>query len=205
MIRCHLMGGYMSRRKPLSCQSRKVCIVIRKNKSISLDKLKEYCFTFFDKYAFIEHTKDVDSTTGVVIPVHYHIVGDYKDSKVAFSTRLNQICTFFKFDNAVGIEIDQYNSLESSIQYLTHKNQSEKTPHNKSEIIHNFDQSDFDVMYNAESGELITIEFLFVACVECNNMIDVIKKIGLSNYRTWRNVVWDIWKTINNDSSCIKQ
>lgn len=195
----------MSRRKPLSCQSKKVCIVIRKNKTIPIDKLKDYCFSYFDKFAFIEHCKDIDSVSGEIIPVHYHIVGDFKTSKIPFSTRLNEICTFFHFDNSNGIEIDQYNSLECSIQYLTHKNQSEKTQHKKEEIIHNFDVGEFEVLYNASSSDIITFDLIFITCLESNSIVEVIRKIGLSNYRIWRNVIWDVWKTIQNDAQYIKQ
>lgn len=193
----------MSRRKPLTCQSRKVCIVIRKNKEISVAKLKEFCLTYFERYAFIEHKGDLDAETGEVIPVHYHIVGDYISAKTPFSTRLNDICTFFRFDNANGIEIDQYNSFEASLQYLTHKNQSEKTPHNKDEIIHNLSDADFNILYNADVGQVITFDLLFTIVINANNIIDVIREIGLGNYRTWRSVIWDMWRTLQGDQQYI--
>ena len=46
----------MSAKKPLTCQSRKVDIVIRKNKSIPIEKIKAYCQKEFERYAFIEAT-----------------------------------------------------------------------------------------------------------------------------------------------------
>lgn len=191
----------MSRRKPLTCQSKKVCIVIRKNKEISLNRIKEYCIENFDRYAFIEHKGDKDSETGVILPVHYHLVGDFKTSKVAFSTRLNDIVTFFKLDNANGIEIDQYNSFEASLQYLTHKNQEEKTKHSPKEIIHNLSESDFNILYNAEVGQVITFDLMYSIVSNANNIIDVIREIGIGNYRTWRSVLWDIWRTLQGDEA----
>ena len=194
----------MSRRKPLTCQSRKVCIVIRKNKSLSKISLENYCKTYFERYAFIEHKGDLD-LDGCVIPVHYHIVGDFKPSKTPFSTRLNDIVTFFHLDNANGIEIDQYNTFEASLQYLTHKNQLEKTQHEVSEITHNLSEADFKIFYNADSGNVITFDLVYSIVMNANNIIDIIREIGLSNYRTWRNVIWDIWRTINGDQQYIRQ
>lgn len=193
----------MSRRKPLTCQSRKVCIVIRKNRTLSKNSLDSYCKTYFERYAFIEHKGDLD-LDGCVIPVHYHIVGDFKTSKVPFSTRLNDIVTFFHLDNANGIEIDQYNTFEASLQYLTHKNQLEKTQHEVKEITHNLSEADFKIFYNADSGNVITFDLVYSIVMNANNIIDVIRQIGLTNYRTWRNVIWDMWRTINNDQSYIR-
>lgn len=195
----------MSRRKPLTCQSRKVCLVIRKGVEIKKEKIKEFCIEHFERYAFIEHKHDISPETGEIIPVHYHIVGDYKTAKTPFSTRLNDIVTFFRFDNANGIEIDQYNSFEGSLQYLTHKNQSEKTKHNESEIIHNLSEADFKILYNADIGNVVTFDLLYSVVFSANNIIDIIREIGIGNYRTWRAVIWDIWRTLQNDDAFINK
>lgn len=188
------------KKAPLTCQSRKVCLVIRKNKEIKLDTLKAYCDTYFKIYAFIQHDKDHDENGGLV-GVHYHIVGDYKTSKVAFSTRLNEICQFFRFDSASGIEIDNYTSLEGCIQYLTHKNQKEKYQYDKCNIITNIPSVDFDIFYNAStSSDFVTFDMLYTICLRSNNIIEVIRDVGIANYRLYRNVIWDIWKTLNKSS-----
>ena len=187
----------MSRSTSLTCQSKKVCLVIRKNKALSIDKIKSYCDDFFSKYAFIKHEGDIDPSSGEVVPVHYHIVGDYKADKVPFSTRLNTLVDYFHFDNAIGIEIDKYKSLENSIQYLTHKNQSEKTPHNVSEVITNIEVSEFDLLYNADSGVVITFDKIYTLCLESANIIEVIRSLGIGPYKCWRNVIWDIWNELH--------
>lgn len=179
----------------LTCQSKKVCIVIRKGKEISIDKIKSYCETCFSRYAFIEHKNHLD-LNGNVIPVHYHIVGDFFDSKVAFSTRLNTICAVFGFENADGVEIDKYDSLERSIQYLTHKNQPEKTQMNKEDIITNIEKQEFELLYTSENGEIMTFDRLFALCYENLNIIGVIQAIGIGQYKVWRNVIWDIFNNI---------
>ena len=103
---------------PLTCQSTKACIVIRKNMSIPKSRIEEYCKTYFKWYAFIEHKGDIEPTTGIVEGTHYHIVGDYLTQRVRFSTRLEEIVKFFRFDNNNGIEIDKYQSMILSVQYL---------------------------------------------------------------------------------------
>lgn len=185
----------MSRSTSLTCQSTKVCIVIRKGISIPTDKIKAYCEKYFHKYAFIEHlhTFDVDGTE---IPVHYHIVGDFLASKVAFSTRLNTIVDFFGFDSAIGIEIEKYTSLEKSIQYLTHKNQPEKTPLSVENVITNIPKEDFDLLYTSDNGSIITFDTIYSLCYQHRNIIGVIKDIGIGNYRTWRNVILDVFNNI---------
>lgn len=194
----------MSRKTPLTCQSRKVCIVIRKNKDISLSKIKEYCVVNFERYAFIEHKGDILPSSGEVEGTHYHIVGDMIGSKIPLSTRLNTLVKFFDFDNENGIEIEQYKSFEGSLQYLTHKNQSDKTQHDKSDIIHNLSKEDFDIFYNAEIGNIITFELLYASVINANNIVDVIKDIGVGNYRTWRSVIWDMWLFEKGDSQYSK-
>lgn len=195
----------MSKKKPLTCQSTHLDIVIRKNKKIPIYKVKEYCQTYFKNYAFIEHEGDIKPSTGEVEGVHYHICGDTKTSKVPFSQRLNEIRDFFRFDNVNGIEIDQYISIEGAIQYLTHKNQPDKTQHKKEEIVHNFTKEDFEIYYNAEIGNVITYELLYSAVIQSNNIIEVIKILGIGNYRTWRSIVWDVWNCLNGDPSTQKR
>lgn len=187
----------MSRSTSLTCQSKKACIVIRKNKQLDIDKIKSYCDTYFEKYAFIEHKRDVKPDTSEIETVHYHIVGNFKASKVAFSTRLNDIVEFFKFDNACGIEIEMYKSLENSIQYLTHKNQPEKTQHDVKDIVTNIEQSEFQLLYESDSGQVVTFDTLYCLCLESSNIIEVIKGLGIGVYKSWRNVIWDIWNELH--------
>lgn len=195
----------MSRKTPLTCQSTNVNIVIRKNKKLPIEKVKEYCELYFKTYAFIEHEKDIQPTDGEVEGCHYHIVGTFLKNKTPFSTRLNDIVKFFKFDNENGIQIDKYITFEGSLQYLTHKNQPDKTQHQKSEIVHNLDPNDFEIFYNAEVGGVITYDELLTLCMDSNNIIEVIKGLGLNNYKTWRNVVWDMWKCLNGDEEYYKK
>jgi len=194
----------MSSKKPLTCQSTKVDIVIRKNIEIPLSKIKAYCVENFERYAFIEHKGDIKPETGEVEGTHYHICGDMFGSKIPFSTRLNNLAKFFGFADLNGIQIDQYRTFEGALQYLTHKNAPEKTPHKIEEIVTNLSEADFKIFYEADIGSVITFDLLYVACVNATNIVEVIKELGIGNYRVWRSVIWDIWNTLKESSDYIK-
>ena len=102
---------------PLTCQTRKLFIVIRKNKQYKKETIQEFCETYFDWYAFIEHKEDVEPITGLVEGCHYHIVCNVKEKGTPKSTHLNNIQKWFKMDNQNGIEIDQTANKVLAIQY----------------------------------------------------------------------------------------
>lgn len=186
----------MSRRTPLTSQTRQLFIVIRVNKDLGKDKVKAYCDENFEQYAFIEHKDDINPNTKLVESLHYHIVGYAKGSRVALSTRLNTIVKFFKLDNSNGIEIEKYNDLCASIQYLLHMNNPEKTPHDISEVIYNYPKEEFELYLNAERSEVVTYDLLYSKILGAKTILDVIKALGLKHYKDNRNVIWDIWKCV---------
>lgn len=180
----------------LDSQTTKINLVIRKNKKIPLNLIVDYLEKNANEYAFIEHTRDISPKTAEVEGVHYHIVFNAKYKKIRLSTRLNGIVDFFGFDNAFGIEIEPYRSLEASLQYLIHKNNPEKTQHSISEVITNFDEGDFKTLMNCEIDNVMSFDRLYASIVASDNIIDVIRDIGIGNYRTWRNVITDMWRGI---------
>ena len=192
----------MSRKTSLECMSNKVCLVIRKCKKIPLEKIKAYCEYYFLQYAFIEHENDIQPDTGLVEDVHYHIVGNFNNlgGRKRFSTRLNDIVDWFRFDNANGIQIEQYDSLARSLQYLVHKNQKEKTPHQVSEIITNFEKCEFDMLMSCDVGDVMSFDYIYNELLIANNILDVIKAVGIKNYRDYRNVIWDMWNCIKSNA-----
>ena len=127
----------MRQKYPLTTQTKKVFIVIRKNKKIPKQLLLEYVNTYFDEYSFIEHENDIEPITKIVEGCHYHIIGNLKEdySRDRLKTTLNHIVDFFHFDNANGIEIDKYDNYVLGIQYLIHKNNPEKTQHKSIDVI----------------------------------------------------------------------
>lgn len=74
--------------------------------------------------------------------IHYHIVGSLRE-RTRVGTLLNRLTAFIGFDNNFGIEIQSANCIEGCYQYLIHKNDSDKTPHDISEVITNIPQQEF--------------------------------------------------------------
>ena len=180
---------------PLSTQTGKLFIVIRKNKEISIDKIKAYCEKFGKEYAFIVHKNDKDKDTGEIIPIHYHIVLNAIDKNKRLSTHLNDIAKFFDFDNLNGVEIDKYRSLESALQYLLHKNDKDKTQHKFEEIVSNFNKDEL-LNYITCDVSTLTFDFVYSLCKSSNNIIEVIRGLGLGNFQRYRATIWDIWNEL---------
>lgn len=185
----------MSRKLPLTSQTKKLFITIRKNKALPKERIDEYCKEYFEKYAWIEHKGDISPTTHEVEGDHYHIVADARDKGVSLATRMNTIVQYFRLDNADGIQVDGYGDIVRSMQYLCHLNNPEKTRHEIGEISHNYEKEEFLLIMNSDSGEIVTFDRLYSVCLESHNIIEVIKALGIKNYKDWRNVIWDIWKT----------
>ena len=177
---------------PLSTQTGRLFIVIRKNVTIKKDKIKAYCETFGKEYAFIEHKNDIDAETGLVIPVHYHIVMNAKENKQRLSTHLNNCAKFFGFDSKDGLEFDSYRTYENALQYLIHKNDKEKTPHKIDEIVTNIDKDELTTLLTCETS-VMTFEHVLITIKNSNNIIDVIRTLGISNYQRYRATIKDIW------------
>lgn len=182
---------------PLTCQSTHVFLVIRKDKKIPHEKIEEYCKRYFSMYCWIEHADDIQPDTGVKEGCHYHIVGDFLENKIRFSKRLNDIADFFGFDNNFGLEIDKYKDLPSCVQYLIHKNNKEKTPHEVEEIHTNLGKEELDLFLNTDCEQLVTFDYIVSVCNRSTNKLQMISSFGIFAYEKHYKVINDIWSEIN--------
>ncbi len=87
------------------------------------------------KYALIEHNRD-KSPDGAVAK-HFHIF-----MKFYYPVQFKYIKEIFPYGN-----IQSGRSANACVQYLIHKNNSDKTQYNKAEIIRNFKDDEFDIMF----------------------------------------------------------
>lgn len=179
----------------LNTQTGKLFIVIRKNKEIDKNKLKSYCEKYGNEFAFISHDNDIDSVTGLVIPIHYHIVMNAKDKRKRLSTHLEDLRAFFNFKDNNGIEIDKYRTWENALQYLIHKNNKEKTQHDFNEIITNIDKDELKTYLSCDTF-VISFDLIYSTCLSSKNIVDVIRSLGISNYQRYRATIWDIWNEV---------
>lgn len=188
----------MSRKTPLTTQTAKLFIVIRKTgKEIPNKKLVEaYCRDYFSEFAMIEHTQDIDPVTALVIPKHYHIVGRSKKTKTPISTHLNDLSKYFGFNDSNGIEIDKYDNYIKSVQYLIHKNNPEKTQHEAKEIVTNIEEEVLRNILASETGEDISYDLVYSVCRTAHNICEVIKEIGFKTFNKYSRTILLMWEYI---------
>lgn len=129
----------------LESKATKITLVIRKNTHLKESDINSFCEEFLSRYAWIEHLNDISTETLQVEGVHYHIVGTLKN-RTRLGTILSRVVKHFNFDNPFGIEIATANSIEGCYQYLIHKNDKDKTPHDISECHTNIPAEEFQTL-----------------------------------------------------------
>lgn len=184
----------MSRTCSLDTQTYKHFVVIRKNKELPLNVLKQYLKDNYDQYCLIVHDKDKDKKTGLTAPIHYHFVGNCKTKRIRLQKVLNDISKVFKFDNNHGIEVDKYKTLENSLQYLIHKNNPDKYQYEFKDLI--FGGWTEDELKTFLTSDCVGLNFdrIFAICNNFDSRIDVIREIGFSNYARYRSTILDIFE-----------
>lgn len=187
----------MSKKKPakLSTQSQHWFITIRKNIELPTNDIKLWVelYSLGEMYAFIEHKGDISKDTGEVEGTHYHIVMDTQ-KRVRKLQLLKSIVSTFKFDNPFGIEVDTYDSFEGCLQYLTHQNDHEKTPHDRKEIITNIDKGVFDTLLDTPIAETLTTGKLCALIEECDNPVNLCERIGLGTFDHYLKTIRLLWR-----------
>lgn len=183
----------MSRNAPLSCQTSKHFVVIRKNREYPVKLITDWLNENYSHWAFIVHKNHKEPITGEIIPTHYHYVGKCKRKDVRLKTILGELAKLLKTDTD-GIEIDKYNNLDLSIQYLIHKNNPEKTQEKVDKIV--FGGWTKDDIINSISADStgINIDRLLSICKTEQDFPSLLKALGLNNYHKYRNVILDILK-----------
>lgn len=186
----------MIRNAPLSTQTAKHFVVIRKNRAYPINVIKDFLNANYKHWALIVHKEDKDPITGEIIPIHYHYVGDCMRRYVRMSTILNEIAKALKTDTN-GIEVDKYKNLELSLQYLIHKNNPEKTQHELKDILFNgWTLEELKTFITSDSTG-INFDRVLSVCKEFNSIVDVIREIGFSNFNRYRATIWDIFRELH--------
>lgn len=189
----------MSHKQSLGTQTGKIWCVIRKNKAIDISLFNIFLSKYCNEFAYIVHEKDVVPITAEVEGIHYHLVcnlkDEYKDCRL--STTLNRLVETLELDNGIGIQIEKYSTFEGCLQYLTHKNNPEKTQHNPKEIVHNLSQEDFDLFYNVDLSNKLNFDTLYSSCLSHSNKLEVIREYWgyyskSSTYMRLIDTIWDL-------------
>lgn len=143
-----------------------------------------------DIYALILHDKDIKDT-GERKTKHLHIV--YQLSKrTRLGTEIRYLSKQFAI-NINAISIEKMNNFVGSLQYLIHKNEPNKYQYRYSDIYTNIEPKELNLYLEMEV-KAFSWEYLKEVLQECENVIEVIDKIGLNYYRLYRGVIADIKK-----------
>lgn len=150
-----------------------------------LISLSQYGITYFA----IIHDKDLD-INGLIKRSHLHIVLLTESIKRAKQI-LNLLCDLF-ITNTENIQILECLSVIGAVQYLTHKNNAEKYQYLFDDIMTN----NFDMLHQTYDSQVvnctITAEMLFEMVENHLSVKEIISRIGLSNYQTYRQVIKDL-------------
>lgn len=181
----------------LTTQTAKINVVISlkgiKDFSVILDILKNYCNEYMQLYAFILHDKDILDDGQVKTP-HIHLVGLLKNNRQRLSTTLTNISDSIKLP-PLAISIDKMSDIVGSIQYLVHKNDSNKYQYCIDQIITNISEGELTTYMNSDS-KCVSIEYLIDVVEKHRSKIEIMRVIGLSYYHLYRNTINDIYKEV---------
>lgn len=186
----------------LETQTAKInCVITLKDISYDVIKnsimasLQNWCESNCKMYAYILHDKDILDNGSPKTP-HIHLVALLNSSRCRLSTTMNNLSAATGV-NEMAISIEKANDFNGSIQYLIHKNNSDKYQYNVLDIMSNLPKGELDVYLYTEGGG-VSIETLVAIVKQNRSVIDIIRAIGLQNYRLYRNVIWDIYTEIHN-------
>ena len=139
------------------------------------------------KYAYIWHNRDL-LNSGELKTLHLHIVlCTIKRTRV--KTMLWNMVEWLHLENAYVdcITIDKCDSVPLSLQYLTHKNNSEKYQYKYDDIISNWDEFYLAEMYHEAPQIEITPKLLVTWILKGYTDIEIMLKIGVGRYSTYQN------------------
>jgi len=153
--------------------------------------IRDSCSDFI--YYGIVHDKDIDAI-GDLKRKHIHLILKSK-KKIRSETIISNIVDMSKgvmcaeqFSDRVCAD------LSLAIQYLTHKNDSDKYQYSYDNIFTN-DLEGLEIEYNKEKE--LDVDRLTDIIMNCKNKIQIVKTIGYDNYMKYRYIINWVWDERN--------
>lgn len=184
----------------LNTQTGKILLVINFAQKIIdnalIEDLEKWLIANTKQYAFILHDKDILEDGNKKTP-HLHVVCNMITTKQRIATILNDLTKSLDISPLL-VSIDKYTSFNASIQYLIHKNNEEKYQYDIKDIKTNIPTQELDLFmkYETQSEEL-TAERLIDVVAKAKKRTDILREIGLFNYRINRAVIMDVAQELN--------
>lgn len=138
--------------------------------------------------AIIVHDKDVNEDGTTKTPHIHMVLQMLKRHQKAFV--INQ-CVNSLGVSPFAVSVEKALSLGASIQYLTHKNQTNKYQYPETDIVKSWD-NDWLVLQSVDDRQSLDFDTLFKICSNAQSRTLIIKEIGLSYYKNYRAVINDI-------------
>lgn len=172
----------------------------------SLEMLNESLSRNTMFYASIKHDKDTDKN-GVLKTLHYHYVITCASRK-RISTMLYFIADSLGYsDSSIDlintIQVDKCDSVPLSIQYLIHKNNSDKYQYDSKDIVTNYSDKDLQDYLLFESQE-ITTRYLYDLIISGKSDVEIMFIIGVGRYHLFKGCISDIRYALRNTPNLIE-
>lgn len=141
-------------------------------------------------YAFILHDKDIDEE-GILKTRHYHIIIETYN-KYTKDTIINDFASKL-FINKNVVSCRPIYDIKSMTRYLCHEDDKSKYQYDYDDIVTNnpFTLDDFRLYGDGSTLDLTT---LLIIIDRSKSLAEVYGTIGLKNSKTYRNVIYDLWK-----------
>lgn len=137
-------------------------------------------------FAFILHDKDFDDN-GVLKRKHLHLVLECPTRR-RVSYYIKHLALMFGVDRSqVSVEVS--NNFDWDIQYLIHKNNSDKTLYDVTEIKTNMPISELEERMLTVVHKEITTKFIFDTVKACKTKSMVIFRLGLGNANIYKSII----------------
>lgn len=154
-------------------------------------RLKDYCNSNCNLYAFILHDKDI-LENGEKKTNHIHLVAILKSNRKRLSTTLSHLSTALML-NPLAISIERLSDLVGSLHYLIHKDNKDKYQYHESDIVTNITSGELTT-YMASDSKSMSIEYLIDVVSHNRSKIEIMRIIGLTYYHLYRATINDIYR-----------
>ena len=139
--------------------------------------------------AVIKHDKDYNEEIKQMKTLHYHVVL-VLSSSARVGTIINTLIDVFRGLNENQISIEKCSSVSSQVRYLIHLDDYDKFQYNENDILtNNREQVDY---YLKEIKKINDVNDIIAIVREYKNLIDIIRVLGVDNYRKYRFVIKDL-------------
>lgn len=145
----------------------------------------------FETWSFILHSLDVKDDGTLKTP-HIHIVARFAGR---LGKRTLTWVTIFADAlglNTLAVSVRSFNSLAGSVQYLIHKNDSDKYQYNPVDIHSSYPWEELKLLLDSEINDY-SAKYFYDVCKHCTSRLEVIMTLGAPIYSRFRLLVNDIW------------